>query len=190
MNSKKKKAIVLWLVLTVILLIAAFFLLKDIVLKSVYPLKYEKEIVQYAGEYKIDRYMVASVIWAESGFDADAVSKKGAMGLMQIMPDTGEWIAQKLKIKYYSLEQLKSPGFNIRSGCWYLRYLNDKFEGDTTKMLASYNAGPGKVQNWLSEKKYSSDGLNLETIPYEETKKYVEKITRAYEVYKSLYKIE
>lgn len=186
----KKKKIILWLIITVILLIAAFFLLKDIVLMSIYPLKYEKEILQYAGEYQIDRHLVAAVIWAESSFDADAVSKKGAMGLMQIMPDTGEWIAQKLKIKDYSLKQLKTPGFNIRLGCWYLRYLNDKFGSDTINMLASYNAGPGKVQSWLNDKKYSSDGLKLENIPYEETKEYVEKITRAYEIYKSLYKIE
>jgi len=187
LKSKKKKLFIL--IIIIILLAAAFFLVKDIVLKSIYPLRYENEINRYADDYKLDHYLVASVIWAESKYDPDAVSKRGAIGLMQIMPDTGEWIAGKLNIENYKESLLTDPQVNIRMGCWYLRYLSDKFTGDTRKILAGYNAGPNKVQNWLKDKDNSSDGKELENIPYEETKNYVDKIVRAYEVYKSLYKI-
>jgi soluble lytic murein transglycosylase len=71
-----------------------------------------------------------------------------------------------------------------------LRYLTDKFEGETKNILAAYNAGPGRVQGWLKDKNISSDGNVLENIPFEETRQYVDKIVRAYEVYKSLYKLQ
>jgi len=190
LKNKKRSLIFIGVLITLILLIAAFFILKDVVLRGIYPLDYENEIAAYSKEYNLDPYFVASVIWAESGYRVKAVSKKGAVGLMQIMPETGEWIAGKLKIKDFDLKLLQAPETNIRFGCWYLRYINDKMGGDLPIVLSSYNAGPGRVEEWLGNKEYSEDGVHLKKIPFKETRNYVEKIERAYEVYKQLYKIE
>jgi soluble lytic murein transglycosylase len=189
-KNKKKSKVLIGILIAVIVLAAAFFLLKDVVLKGMYPLDYEKEIASYSKEFSLDPYFVASVIWAESKYDAKAVSSKGAIGLMQIMPDTGEWIAGKLKVKDYEEGMLEKAETNIRFGCWYLRYINDKLGSDLPVVLAAYNAGPGRVEDWLANKEYSKDGVHLDKIPYNETDRYVDKIKRAYEVYKQLYKIQ
>jgi soluble lytic murein transglycosylase len=188
-GNKKAKIIIIGLAIIIVLVAVAFFALKDIALRTIYPLDYKETIVQYAKEYTLDPNLVATVIWAESDYDANAESNKGAVGLMQIMPDTGQWIAKKLKIKNYSEESLKDPKTNIRLGCWYLNYLNNKFDGDLRNTLAAYNAGPGRVEGWLADKSISDDGETLKNIPYDETSNYVEKIERVYEVYKSVYKL-
>ena len=104
---------------------------------------------------------------------------------MQIMPETGEWIAGKLK-EPYDEETLQEPEQNIRYGCWYLEFLFERFS-DPDTVLAAYNAGHNAVRKWLQNSDYSDDGESLQVIPYDETRNYVEKVRRAYEKYKDLY---
>ena len=187
MARKQKVTLSIFIIIIVLLLIVVGGYL---FLTSRYPLKYEELILKYAKQYDLDPYFVCAVIWTESKFDPDAESSKGAIGLMQILPDTGEWIAGKIKMEGFSAEKLTDPETNIRLGCWYLSYLEDKFDGDITNIAAGYNAGPAKVEQWLKDEKYSSDGKRLENIPYEETENYVKRERQSYEIYKFFYRFD
>ncbi len=146
-----------------------------------YPIKYKDTILLYSERYNIESNLVASLINAESGFDKDAISSKGAMGLMQLMPKTAEWLAEKLDIEY-SEDKLFDPEYNIMLGTYYLSYLSQKFENVRT-MLCAYNAGEGVVNSWLKNKDYSSDGETLDVVPYGDTLAYVEKIEKGLKIY-------
>ncbi|MDL2289365.1 lytic transglycosylase domain-containing protein [Clostridia bacterium OttesenSCG-928-F22] len=184
-NSKTKWIVAL--VLLILMIVLIFVGYEFVQRKLIYPLKYEETLTKYAKEYDLDPNFVAAVICTESRFKEKAASGKGAMGLMQIMPDTGKWIAEKLKEEWAGNESLYEPERNIRYGCWFLRYLQDRYEGDTTLQLAGYNAGMGNVSKWLSDPQYSPDGKTLSNIPFKETDNYVKKVTSAHEKYRSLY---
>ena len=149
----------------------------------IYKLDYKTLVYENAKEYGLDEFLVFSVIKVESGFDSTAISNKGAMGLMQITPKTGEFIAEKLKIKDYNL---LSPKTNVQFGCYYLRYLIDKFKSVQTAICA-YNAGEGNVKAWLNKTEYSTDRINLIKVPFKETEEYREKIKKTFEKYNKLY---
>ena len=140
--------------------------------KYIYPIKYKEEVYCYAEEFSLNPNLVFSIIKAESGFNKNAVSEKGAKGLMQIIDGTASYIAKLLGEKEYDIF---SPNTNIRFGCFYLRLLLDKFYEEKTALCA-YNAGEGKVNNWLKNKEYSADGVNLILSPYKETEQYIKKI--------------
>ena len=144
-----------------------------------FPLKYEEEIASASQDFDVDPVLVASIISSESGFNSKSVSKKGAIGLMQLMPSTAEYLAEKLNYGEYDLYNVKD---NITLGTYYLSILSDSFN-DNVLVLCSYNAGPGNVARWLQE--YSSDGENLEKIPFKETENYVKKCQRAMKYYDS-----
>lgn len=171
----------LWTILCLVLVCAAAIALRGFIVYSLYPLDFKDEIKASSAGYSLDKYMVCAVIYTESHFDKDAVSGPGAVGLMQIMPDTGAWAAGKMGLEGFTDDKLKDPETNIAIGCWYLKYLSDLFDGDMRKVLAGYNAGPNKVQDWVN-----SEGA-LGDIPYEETEQYLEKVLRYYEIYKGLY---
>ena len=152
-----------------------------------YPVAYSEQIQLYAAQYELDPYLVQSVMRCESSNDPTAVSKVGAVGLMQIMPDTGTWIAHKLDLDdSYTQDMLYDPSVNIEFGCWYLRFLKGRFDGNIMEMIAAYNAGHGTVEGWLEDARFSSEG-ELTTIPYEDTARYYEKVMQAYENYTTLY---
>jgi len=157
--------------------------------RKLYPLAYNKEIIQHAEEFGVDPYLVVAIIFVESRFDEKAVSHRGATGLMQIMPSTGKWAAGKMKLKDYTQEDLLDSSTNIRIGCWYLMTLFKQFK-DERVVLAAYNGGSGNVKKWLASKQYSSDGKKLDYIPYKETREYVDKVQKAYKKYKSIYRLE
>lgn len=150
-----------------------------------YPLEYEDLIRQNAAQYGLDPARVAAVIYCESSFRSQVVSSAGAVGLMQIMPSTAEWIAQKLG-EAYDEQLLYDPAVNIRYGCWYLNYLEQRFDGDLTKVTAAYHAGGGQVDQWLEDPAVSSDGSTLENIPSQVTAAYVEKVAQVLEHYKEI----
>lgn len=152
-----------------------------------YPLKYEEEILKYAAEYSVDPYLAASVIWVESRFIPEAVSRRDARGLMQLLPSTAAWGAQKIGLPDYNDVMLLNPEVNIRIGCWYLGYLSSRFSGNVELTLAAYNGGIGNVQKWLGDKAYSRDGEKLDWIPFPETRDYVVKVMDAYRIYKKIY---
>ncbi len=149
-----------------------------------YPLKYKQEIVRFADEFNIDEALVFAFVRVESGFNPNAQSEVGAKGLMQITDKTGEYIAQKLGVESYDLFDENT---SLKFGCYYIRYLLDKFEAVDTAIVA-YNAGEGNVREWLSDSRYSEDGINLKVIPYSETREYLKKIKKSFSKYKNYYK--
>lgn len=152
-----------------------------------YPNDYELTVKKYAKIYDVPEKIVFSVIKTESNYDKNALSKKGAVGLMQIMESTGDWAAKKIGIENFSPEQLYEPDVNIEIGCFYLSYLLDLYSNNTKCALAAYNAGPANVDKWLLDKEYSKDKKTLEKIPYPETENYVKKVMGDIKIYDFLY---
>ena len=168
------------IVLSVILSFVAVLLVYNI---CTYPLKYKDSILKYSSEFNLSPSLVASVINSESGFDKDAVSSKGAVGLMQLKPDTALYMADYLGEKL-DTEMLTDSDTNIKLGCCYLDYLFNKFNDEKTA-LASYNAGEGVVMRWLKNEEYSKDGKTLIKIPYKETENYVKNVISSKSIYEN-----
>ncbi|MBR2570867.1 MAG: lytic transglycosylase domain-containing protein [Clostridia bacterium] len=154
-----------------------------------YPLLYTESIDRWADEYQLEKARVAAVIYCESSFRPNETSRTGAVGLMQIMPNTGSWIAEKLGDDSYTESSLLDPDTNIRYGCWYLNYLEKRFGSDLATVTAAYHAGEGNVSKWLQDKAFSADGKKLTAIPESnpETQKYVSRIALALVAYRKLY---
>lgn len=150
-----------------------------------HPLMYRSHIDGYAGEFGVDPALVAAVILRESSYNPRAESYLGARGLMQLMPETAEWVSGKLKVAY-DFDNMYDPETNIRFGCWFLGYLSGRFDGDPVKMAAGYHAGAGQVSAWLANPEYSQAG-ELSVIPFKDTDSYVNKVMSAYDVYKRHY---
>jgi len=149
------------------------------------PLAYEELIFYYSEARDLDPCLVMGLIHAESSFRSQVVSPVGARGLMQIMPNTAEWLAERKGIDF-DADYLFDPAYNIRMGTYYLRLLLNMFEVRDTA-LAAYNAGMGNVSSWLEDPRYSYDGRTLHTIPFSETRAYVERVNRYSEVYREIY---
>ena len=154
-----------------------------------YPLLYRELIERWAGEYNLSPAFVSAVILNESSFQPRVESGVGARGLMQLMPDTAEWIAHKLNVEGYAFDRMYDPESNIRFGCWYLNYLSRLFLGDPVSVTAAYHAGQGQVKVWLSDPARSEDGytMPLESLPEGPTKKYAGRVTRDYGIYQEKY---
>ena len=154
-----------------------------------YPLMYEASILRISAEYNLSPSLIAAVIMNESSFRPTAESAVGARGLMQVMPDTAEWIAHKLRLEDYRIDQLDDPDTNIRFGCWYLNYLSTLFNGDPLCVVCAYHAGQGEISSWLSNPLYSTDGvtLNQDKLPDGPTKIYAGRVIRDYGIYKAKY---
>ena len=150
-----------------------------------FPMEHEETVTTYAKEYDVDPFLVYAVIHTESRFREDAVSPAGAIGLMQVTPDTGQFISEQLKLSSFTEELLKDPELNIRMGTWYLSYLKESFPRVET-LLAAYNAGPNRVRTWLEDEDVS-DGEILTDIPFEETRNYVERVLQREKIYRLLY---
>ena len=146
-----------------------------------YPLEYRQLITDNAEKYGVDAHLVASIINVESGFDENATSSKGAIGLMQILPSTADWISGKTGIKF---DDLYSPKANIEIGSYYLSYLI-KYFSDVDLAICAYNAGQGNVNRWLSMSEYSHDGKTLSEIPFKETRNYLKKVKKNLKIYKN-----
>ena len=114
-----------------------------------YPLEYENIVLGHAENYDLDPALIAAVIYRESSFDPDAVSESGAVGLMQLLPDTAEGIAELTGGTEFRLDDLYDPEINVRYGAFYLRRLLTKYDGDVELALAAYHAGQGNVDSWL-----------------------------------------
>ncbi len=162
-----------------IVVVSVFF-----ALKAAYPLKFYDEIEEYADQCGLRVALVCAVIDTESGFVGTKVSPKGAVGLMQLMPSTAKFVAER----FYAEEtgDVSDPETNIRYGTRYLKYLIEKFGSEDTA-LAAYNAGEGITKKWLADAKYSADGVTLSEIPYQETRRYVRRVRRAEKIYNILY---
>ena len=158
-----------------------------------YPLRYKELIVRMAGEYGLEPWHIAAVIRCESSFDPNATSSVGARGLMQIMPDTGQWLAGKFKeAEGFDPDSLYEPETNLKYACWYLNWLMNRYNRDIVLVTSAYHAGHGTVDKWLADSAISPDGLTIqpEAIPYSSTSRYVTRVLKAYEKYEELYDYE
>ena len=151
------------------------------------PLRHDDIIRQQAEEKNLDPALIAGVIFAESHF-RDQTSHAGAKGLMQLMPDTADYIAQKSGGTAFEQGDLATPQVNIAYGSWYLRHLLDKYDGREVLALAAYNAGQGNVDTWLAQ----APGAHLTPadIPFPETRHYVAKVLDARNDYRREYASE
>lgn len=157
--------------------------------KAAHPLKFEDTVYRYAEEFSLSPSLVFAVIRTESKFDPEAQSAAGAKGLMQLMDNTYEWVGKSLLDDPQPMENICEPETNVRFGCRLLAYLLKRFE-NTETALAAYNAGVGRVAAWLKNPSYSEDGVTLKSIPLDETRQYVERVTKAQEAYQTLYNVD
>jgi soluble lytic murein transglycosylase len=148
---------------------------------KIYPIHYRDTIAQVAEQNDLDPYLVAAVARAESGWDPEAISSAGAVGLMQLMPATAAWISGLDGWRGGDEPDLTDPEDSLELGAFYLGFLARYFGGDTRKALAAYNAGQGTVSRWLVDG--GSESLELEDIPIGETRGFVERV----EYYRDLY---
>ena len=156
----------------------------NILYKAMYPTEYEDLVVKYSSENRLEPTLVFAVIRCESGFNKDAMSHKDAHGLMQITPETLEWLV--MVEGGSELPDMYDPEQNIKYGTALLRLHLDEF-GNYREMLAAYHAGRGAVNSWLSDPRYSADGKTLDSIPYDDTNDYVNKVLSVKKIYDKLF---
>lgn len=173
--AKSSRAIFIFATIVLIVAVAfgAFYYYREV---SLYRTDYLEYVTSSAGRYSVDIYLIYAVIKTESSFRTDVVSRAGAVGLMQIMPATAEYIIEG-KI---NPEELATPEINIDIGTMYLSYLIDKFQ-DINWVIVAYNAGETRAQRWQEQ------GITIGNIPYKETREYVVKVNRAIRRYKELH---
>ncbi len=150
-----------------------------------YPVKYGTEIQKAAQDHGIDPYYALAIVKAESDFQPEAKSKVGAKGLMQIMPKTADWLAEQKKISL-SEEDLTDPEKNLDLGCYYLSYLIQHFQ-NRDLATAAYNGGLNQVDSWLKEGTITWERESLSNIPVSETREYLGKVNKNYEIYRIFY---
>lgn len=152
--------------------------------QALYPFPFLEPIEAWSQERQLNPLLVTALIRQESRFMPGIRSGVGATGLMQVMPDTGAWIAEKIKLKQY---QLNDPEDNIKLGTWYLDYTHQEYSGNSLLAIASYNAGPGAVSDWVAKNGLTDPDTFVETIPYDETRGYVKSVFGNYWNYLRLY---
>ncbi len=158
--------------------------------RSSAPYPYYLTIEREAQRRGVDQYLVAAIINNESKFRQGVSSHRGAKGLMQLMPETADWIAVKLEDKNYREERLSEPDLNIRYGTWYIAYLLELFEGNETLALAAYNAGSTVVHDWMESHGWDDHFAEVDKIPYDETRHYVKKVLTDRDRYRKLYHVQ
>jgi soluble lytic murein transglycosylase len=154
--------------------------------EALFPKAYWTDLSRFAAANTLDPYLVASLIRQESEFNPVAVSRANAVGLMQLLPKTGKMVAKEVKLKRYNASQLYTPAVNLQLGTRYFKGMVDKF-GSFEYALAAYNAGSDRVEEWLGQGKYRDPQEFVESIPFTETREYVQAILRNASVYKQLY---
>ncbi|MBR2021875.1 MAG: lytic transglycosylase domain-containing protein [Clostridia bacterium] len=181
-----KKTLTIISILIASALIAFFWTKIDTAIeKKNHPLEHLETVEKYADEHSVPKELILAVIKTESKFKSDAVSSAGAVGLMQITPETFMWLCQKNSDTENDPNLLYTPEINIQYGVYYLDMLYSEF-GSWESALAAYNAGPSRVREWLKNDEYASDGI-LTHIPYKETREYVQKVMTAKNKYTELY---
>jgi len=180
-----KKRVLLLLLIT---LLAILFLKSDWLGTYMYPIHYKDDIRASSSNYGVEPHLVAAVIRAESNYKTGRQSSKGALGLMQVMPDTADWVVQKAGFKEVTNDMLlHRADVSIEVGSWYLNSLQQQFENNTVMAVAAYNAGPGNVRKWLDKGIWDGQADTISDIPFGETRHYVQKVIYYYNKYKDLY---
>ncbi len=157
--------------------------------RDAYPMEYAAHVSVSAERFGMPAGLVYAVIKTESNFNSAAVSDAGAVGLMQLMPDTFLWLTDDILYEHLEPGMLYDPESNIRYGTAYLARLYDRY-GNWQAALAAYNAGPGTVDEWLENPDYADGEGGLRKIPYRETRRFVDKVLDAWDLYERLYEDE
>ncbi|MGB9206099.1 MAG: transglycosylase SLT domain-containing protein [Terriglobales bacterium] len=155
--------------------------------EALFPKAYWTDLRKYSLQNGLDPYLVASLIRQESEFNALALSRANAVGLMQLLPKTGKTVAKQVKLRGYSAPQLFTPAVNLQLGTRYFKDMVDKYNGQFEYALAAYNAGTDRVADWLGQGHYRDPQEFVESIPFTETREYVQAILRNASVYRQLY---
>jgi soluble lytic murein transglycosylase len=155
--------------------------------EALFPKAYWADLRKYSIQNGLDPYLVASLVRQESEFNAGALSHANAVGLMQLLPKTGKTVAKQVKLKKYSAPQLYTPAVNLELGTRYFKDMVDKYNGQFEYALAAYNAGSDRVGDWLGQGHYRDPQEFVESIPFTETREYVQAILRNASVYRQLY---
>lgn len=152
-----------------------------------YPKKYQDFVERYSAEYQVDDVLVYSVIRSESRFNPDAVSDIGACGLMQITEETFDWAKSRMpEPDNATYADIFDPETNIKYGVYILHLLLDEFVDERTA-VAAYHAGWGSVKEWLDDPEHSSNGQEIDTIPFQDTDAYVNQVLQTEKIYVRLY---
>lgn len=159
------------------------FVVVFVLINFLFPLKYYDYIKEYSSKYEVKPELICAIIHTESKFRVEALSHRGASGLMQIRKLTADWANEELSIPSYSYDKIFEPKINIEIGCWYMNKLIKQFNS-YENALCAYNAGSGNVSKWL--RIYSNDGKKLNHIPFKETERYVKKVIRNEKIYRVL----
>lgn len=184
-NMKNKLRLVIFFIFIFTLSLIMFIGGYRSLLKVIYPIKYENIVNEVSKEYNVKSELIYAIIKTESGFDEKAKSSAGALGLMQITPETFEWL-KKNKKGDGAPEEILNPNVNIRYGVFFLSILIEKYRSEFL-VLCAYNAGMSAVDRWIKEGKISESSEKIDLIPYRETRKYVKRVKNSKETYKMLY---
>lgn len=152
---------------------------------SGYKRFFQASVEKWSRYYSVDEYLIYGMIYAESGGREQAQSSAGAVGLMQLMPQTAKWLAWREGIEY-SEEMLLQGDYSIRLGCAYAAFLFERYDNYDC-VIAAYNAGHGAVDKWLKDPEFSRDGKTLYRVPYAETENHIVRVNRARSIYLALY---
>lgn len=155
-----------------------------------YPIAYENEVHEASSHFDVDPFLMLAIMKNESRFQQDITSKKGARGLMQLMPETAQWVNKESGLNKEMDQYIEDPRVNILFGAWYLSYLSHKYDGDQVKVIVAYNAGEGNVDRWIEQGIWDGDQLTTQHIPFGETRHYVKRVNYFYERYKEIYGAE
>ena len=150
-----------------------------------FPLSHAEAVREAAARNRLDPALVAAIIYVESQFHDRVQSASGAVGLMQVRPSTALEIARRSGGLTFEVADLGVPRINTLYGCYYLRYLLDRYHGSEVEALAAYNAGATNVDQWVADR--GGAGLGLDDIPYPETRKYVREVRRLRQIYRHIY---
>lgn len=203
-SRRKRNHGVAILIILIVSIILGFALDAGItfVEKKIYPVKYEEFVKKYSHEYNVPESILYAMIKTESDFEADAVSRVGAVGLMQFMPATFRDITSNHLYENLDVGMRYDPETSIKYGAYYLSWIYRTYVQNWETAIAAYNAGIGNVfgrrdpetgewiNGWVDDPKYSDDGITLKEIPFKETRNYVKRVVKAQESYKKLYSIE
>ncbi len=169
-------------------LVVFIYVKSSFVGKLLYPIYYEQEIRQSALNYDMNPYLLAAIIRVESNYEKKSISHKGAIGVMQLMPTTAAWIIERGFNNQIASKDIAVVETNINLGTWYLSWLYQYYEGNLVQAVAAYNAGQGNVDRWLQNKTWDGTIEQIEQVPYQETKQYVQRVLYYYEKYQKLHR--
>ncbi|TCZ75286.1 lytic transglycosylase domain-containing protein [Paenibacillus albiflavus] len=185
MNFVHKKRTYAILLIAVLLFLLIF---SNKIEELLYPIDYRQEISTSASKYNVDPFLIAAIIRVENNFKVEGTSSKGALGLMQLMPETAQWIKESSNIGTVGSDHdLQDASVNIDMGAWYLSWLLNYYDGHLNYAIAAYNAGQGTVNKWRATNVWDGSETSISTIPYGQTKHFVKRVRYYYDKYHKVY---